>query len=252
MKSLGISPLMFLLQISIDCASSHVTLVSSTDQHVGTDRLKQELHPLLLWNVPELPVDLAPETLDYAFHLCLALDNTRPHPSDGHCNENCSTSNHSRGHIDQSKRATWSCPVWLPVRSAAVRTSVSVRCCGMEGDSEDTMLCTVMTETEDGVVYIIVAKETSPPLQIYNNCPFPLHFGQGLLAKPASEGTLCHLLPSPNVHYSDVCLRELSVEQFCTSVVFKIIQKQQYNVSVKKIRKTTKTVVNFCCSHIMA
>ena len=177
---------MLLFQISVDNAASHVTHASSTARCTA-DRLNhQELQPLLFWNVPSISVDRSPENLQYAFHLCLAFHATTQ--SDPTCDKIRSMSNQSRDHVDQSNGATWSSPVWLPMKNAAARTNVSVEHCDGDAALSQTALCTVMTQTEDGIVYIVVAKESSPPLLIHNNCPFPLHFGQELSTKTGSEG----------------------------------------------------------------
>ena len=162
---------------------------------MAAERLNRELHPLLFWNIPAIPVDMPPENLQYAFHLCLAFHTTTQ--SDPKTIR--STSNQSRDYIDhdQSNGSTWSSPVWLPMKNTAVRKNVSVMNCDNDDDAlSQTTLCSVMTQTEDGIVYIVVAKESSPPLLIHNNCPFPLHFGQELSTKTGSEGKCFIRLPS--------------------------------------------------------
>ena len=198
-RVVSMPPFALLFQISIDNATSHVIHVSSKDRCTAADSLNQELHPLLFWNIPSIPVDMPPENLQYAFHLCISFHATTQ--SDRKMIR--SASNQSHDYIDQSNGAAWSSPVWLPLKNTAVRKNVSVQHCDNDDDAlSQTTLCTVMTQTEEGIVYIVLAKESSPPLLIHNNCPFPLHFGQELSTKTASEGKHSIGLPRLDIFVS--------------------------------------------------
>ncbi|XP_070535266.1 intermembrane lipid transfer protein VPS13B-like [Ptychodera flava] len=71
----------------------------------------------------------------------------------------------------------------MPRQSVAMPTRTG----NQSGQREDPLAYAVTVIEHHGVVYVTVDQDLSPRIMIHNNCPFPLHFGQGL-AEPDPNG----------------------------------------------------------------
>jgi len=144
------------------------------------DSSRSAVHSLLLWNVAEQRV--TPETHSsesffptYVHYISFRLSGSAP--SANATSEDC---------LFESATCLWSHPVRLRISPTGKRHTLSLPVGADEGLS--ARACCLAVQSDSTLVYLTLADDKFPFIELQNNCDTPLFYGQAVTDTAGLEG----------------------------------------------------------------
>lgn len=135
-------------------------------------------HPLLLWNVAEQSETDSAESssLTYVHYLSFRLS------------ASASSSSAHNNLQNEPLSCLWSHPVRLRISATGKRHTLALPV--SEDDGLSARACCLAVQTDSALVYLTLADDNFPFIELQNNCDIPLFYGQAATDTAGLEGKL--------------------------------------------------------------
>ena len=162
-----------------------VTVNHAKVEHKSLPRLssggEHQMAPLLLWNIPIIGQSdrSIPDDVGYVHYIFFSMDNISQ--SNDKANSQSSQSESRTPCVEHGGGVPpWTCPIRIKSSKSGTRQNVAVPCTDPETGLFQTRMYSLTSMDRHGMTYMVLEKDSSPSMQLHNNCDFPVHFGQML------------------------------------------------------------------------